>query len=110
MTQTEIQGLLAQINIEHLNQAMSWIDAEGVPKGRESQSYDVEDSKTGRKYPPPFLIEKAFELSTGKSLPTGFFARIRKGGPHFEKIESLGLLISEKVDTSQFEESANRSY
>jgi hypothetical protein len=98
MTNQEIQNILSPIQESHFNKAMEIIDTQGIPPGRNSQSYDVLNKKTGRKYPPPYLIELAYKLANGKDLPTNFFDKIRKNGPHFQKIESLGLVIIEKRD------------
>ncbi len=77
---------------------MELIDQEGVPKGRSSQLYVVLDPESGNSYPPPLLLEKAYQLATGKQLPSGFFNMIKKDGPHFEKIKSLGFQVTDKVD------------
>ena len=98
MTNQEIQNILSPLQETHFYGAMEIIDTQGIPTGRNSQSYDVLHKKTGRKYPPPYLIELAYKLANGKDLPTNFFDKIRKDGPHFQKIESLGLVIIEKRD------------
>lgn len=98
MTNQEIQDILSPLQETHFYGAMEIIDTQGIPTGRNSQSYDVLNKETGRKYPPPYLIELAYILANGKDLPTNFFDKIRKNGPHFQKIESLGLVIIEKRD------------
>ena len=89
MTNPEIQKILSPILEEHVKIAMENIEASGIPAGRGSQSYDVLNLETGKKYPPPYLIELAYTEATGLKLPNGFFDNIKKNGPHFKKIENL---------------------
>jgi hypothetical protein len=98
MTRQEILDLLQPVQVEHLKSSMNLIDQEGVPKGRSSQLYVVLDQERGKSYPPPLLLEIAYQLATGKQLPLGFFNMIKKDGPHFEKIKSLGYQVTDKVD------------
>jgi hypothetical protein len=98
MTNQEIQKILIPIHEEHVKIAMENIEASGIPTGRGSQSYDVLNLETGKKYPPPYLIELAYTEATGLKLPNGFFDNIKRNGPHFKKIENLGFQIIEKKD------------
>lgn len=98
MTNQEILIFLNPIFSEHFKKAMETIDKMGIPKGRGSLTYDVLNTATGKKYPPPYLIELAYNEATGSNLPDGFFDKIKKNGPHFKKIESFGLKIIEKRD------------
>jgi len=98
MTNQEIQKILRPILEEHVKIAMENIEASGIPTGRGSQSYDVLNLETGKKYPPPYLIDLAYTEATGLKLPDGFFDKIKKNGPHFKKIENLGFQIIEKKD------------
>jgi len=97
MTRQEILDILQPVRSEYLKRAMERIDFDGVPQGRGSQKFDVVDHETGRKYPPPYLLELAYQQATGQDLPAGFFAKIKNGGPHFVKIESLGYKVLEKT-------------
>ena len=101
MTNQEIQNILSPLQESHFYRAMEIIDTEGIPTGRNSQSYDVLNQETGRKYPPPYLIELAYKSFSDKALPSNFFDKIRKNGPHFQKIESLGFAVSEKKDKAR---------
>ena len=98
MTNQEILKILSPILEEHIKIAMENIEASGIPTGRDSQSYDVLNLETGKKYPPPYLIELAYTEATGLKLPNGFFDNIKRNGPHFKKIENLGFQIIEKKD------------
>jgi hypothetical protein len=101
MTRQKILAQLEPIQVIHLKKAMAYIDKNGVPFGRGSQKFDVLNHETGLKYPPPYLLEIAFKESTGKDLPSGFFSGIKKGGPHFEKIENLGYSVQQKSNSGQ---------
>ena len=101
MTNQEIQNILSPLQESHFYRAMEIIDTEGIPTGRNSQSYDVLNQETGRKYPPPYLIELAYKSFSDKALPSNFFDKIRKNGPHFQKIESLGFAVIEKKDKAR---------
>ena len=96
MTNQEILVFLNPIFSEHFKKAMEIIDKKGIPKGRGSNSYDVFNEETGKKYPPPYLIELAYNVATGLNLPDRFFDKIKKDGPHFKKIESFGFKVIEK--------------
>ena len=78
MTNQEILKILSPILEEHIKIAMENIEASGIPTGRNSQSYDVLNLETGKKYPPPYLIELAYTEATGLKLPNGFFDNIKR--------------------------------
>lgn len=96
MTQREILDILSVIEGHHIIAAMMLIDDKGVPSDRRSNRYDVIDPETGKKYPPPYFLDTAYTIASGKKLPKGFFDNIKSNGPHFEKIHSLGYEIETK--------------
>ncbi|MDG1037030.1 MAG: AAA family ATPase, partial [Crocinitomicaceae bacterium] len=49
--------------------------------------------KKNKAYPPPLLIEKAYENSTNKTLPNGFFDKIGKDSEHFKFLVKNGFDI-----------------
>jgi hypothetical protein len=63
MKQQEVLDTLSPVKIEHLRQAIKLIDREEVPSGRGSILYDVVDPQTEKKYPPPYLLEKAYGIA-----------------------------------------------
>lgn len=63
------------VTAEHILTAMSRIDDEGVPPGRDSRTHEVRHD--GRAYPPKFLVSRACEVAFGRSLPSRSFT----GGP-----------------------------
>jgi len=96
MKKKDILDTLSVVEKEHVQQAIDKLDKDGVPGNLGSYLYDVLDSETGNKYPPPYLIETAYKIASGKKLPKGFFDKIKNNGPHFEKIQSLGFQIEIK--------------
>ncbi len=59
---------------------------------------------TGKGYPPPLLIETAYKIATGKTLPNDFFNNIGARSPQFKFIERLGFSIMSKKQNSVEEE------
>ena len=96
MKKQEILDTLAVVDKQHVQQAIDKLDRGGVPGNRGSYIFDIVDSDTGKKYPPPYLIETAYKIATGKKLPKGFFDSIKNNGPHFQKVQELGYQIETK--------------
>ena len=59
------------INKEHLLKAIEKIDLEGIPKGADSQFYDV--SYLGKKYPPKLIVSYANIFANGNELNRRLF-------------------------------------
>ncbi|MDG0973345.1 MAG: AAA family ATPase [Crocinitomicaceae bacterium] len=96
MKKQEILETLSVVEKEHVKQAIDKLVKEGVPNNRVSYLYDVKDPETGNNYPPPYLLETAHKIATGKNLPKGFFDKIKNNGPHFQKLRELGYTIETK--------------
>jgi hypothetical protein len=96
MTKKEILDTLSSVEEQHIKQAIQQMEEKGVPGNRGSYLYDVIDPETGNKYPPPYLLETAYKIATNKNLPKRFFEKIKKDGPHFQKIQELGYEIETK--------------
>jgi hypothetical protein len=73
MTKKEILTTLSVVEKHHLQEAIQKLEKEGVPNYRGSYLYEAVDPETGNKYPPPFLLETAYKIASGKKLPKGFF-------------------------------------
>lgn len=85
--------LPTNISKEHLLQAIKKIDNEGIPKGGDSQYYDV--LHNGKRYPPKLIISFANLFANGSILDRSSFG----GGldqPSFKLLEDKGFLIEEK--------------
>jgi Domain of unknown function (DUF4145) len=61
----------ARINRDHVLTALSLIERDGVPPGRESRG--VELRHNGRGYPPKLVISVACQVATGRELPSSEF-------------------------------------
>jgi hypothetical protein len=96
MKNSDIQNLLEVISRNNIEDSFSLLQSEGIPPERMSIEYDVIDSNSGLKYPPPIVIEKAYEIATNKSLPNGFFQNIGLKSPHFLFLIKLGFQIVSK--------------
>jgi len=60
-----------ELQSSHFMQAIQEIDKDGVPKSRESYTYDL--LLNGKKYPPKYVISIATKYLTGKSLSPDVF-------------------------------------
>jgi hypothetical protein len=96
MTKKEIITTLSIIEKQHIQEAIQKIENDGIPGNGGSYLYDAIDPESGKKYPPPFLLETAYKIASGKKLPKGFFDTIKSNGPHFEKLLELDYLIEAK--------------
>ena len=96
MTKKQILDTLSVVEKNHIEEAIQQLNKDGIPGNRRSYLYDVIDPESGEKYPPPYLLETAYKIASGKKLPKGFFDKIKNNGPHFEKIQSLGYQIETK--------------
>ena len=96
MKNKEIKILLDILNYEHIINAMEVIDEIDIPEKRKSFAYDVFSLDSGKRYPPPLLIEEAYKIASNKTLPPNFFKNIGIKSPHFKKLEELGFTINSK--------------
>lgn len=96
MKNSDIQNLLEVISRNNIEDSFSLLQSEGIPPERMSIEYDVIDSNSGLKYPPPIVIEKAYKIATNKSLPNGFFQNIGIKSPHFLFLNKMGFQIVSK--------------
>jgi 5-methylcytosine-specific restriction protein B len=81
------------ITRQHVINAMSEIDQEGVPGRIKSMFYDL--IHEGKRYPPKLVLSKAKEQVTGEPVPTRSF----KGGEKseaFRALRELGFFIERK--------------
>lgn len=60
-----------EITRHHILQAIKEVDAQGIPKGRNSKKFTVEFN--GNNYPPKYIISLANKYANGKELPTQKF-------------------------------------
>ena len=97
MKNKEIKIVLEVLNREHIINAMEVIDEINIPEKRKSFAYDVISFDSGKRYPPPLLIEEAYKIACNKTLPPNFFKNIGKKSPHFKKLKELGFTINEKL-------------
>ena len=97
MKNKEIKIVLEVLNREHIINAMEVIDELDIPEKRKSFAYDVISLNSGKRYPPPLLIEEAYKIACNKTLPPNFFKNIGKKSPHFKKLKELGFTINEKL-------------
>lgn len=81
------------ISNEHLIQAFSKIDNEGVPNDAESQYYNV--IFNGNKYPPKLVVSYANIFANGIELDRNSFTG-GKSTPCFKLLEREGFIIEEK--------------
>ena len=101
MNISSIQFILDQINKEDVTKAMTILDSMKIPPERHSVAYVVLNPVSDNSYPPPLLIEKAFEIKTGNETPDGFFKNIGKDSLHFKKLQELGFKIINKNESSK---------
>ena len=99
MDNTSVKIILDKINKENILQAMSLINKEGVAPNRQSVAYSVIGAESQSKYPPPYLIEKAYYFDNSDKLPDDFFKNIGKNSLHFKRLNELGFEIVDKNDT-----------
>jgi hypothetical protein len=104
MKQKEIFGYLQEITNDHVKSAMRKLDREEIPRRRQSDEYDVIEPDSGKGYPPPLLIETAYTIATGKTLPNDFFNNIGARSPQFQYLKRLGFSIMSKKQYSVEEE------
>ena len=96
MRTSKINEFLSKIKKKDIFKAMTELDKIVIPNNRKSVAYDLINLDTKKLYPPSFLIEKAYEISTGDNLPEGFFSNIGKNSPHFIFLEGLDFEIRPK--------------
>ena len=96
MKNKEIKIVLEVLNREHIINAMEVIDEINIPEKRKSFAYDVISFDSGKRYPPPLLIEEAYKIACNKTLPPNFFKNIGAKSPHFKKLKELGFTINSK--------------
>jgi 5-methylcytosine-specific restriction protein B len=96
MINSDIQNLLEEISKKNIEDSFSLLQSEGIPPERRSKEFDVVDSHSGLKYPPPIVIEKAYKIATNKSLPNDFFQNIGLKSPHFLFLKKMGFQIVSK--------------
>ncbi len=98
-------GGMKSIKHEHVLQAISKIDAEGVPNDAQSTFYDL--VYDGKAYPPKYLLSLAGEFANGVLLDRGLFSggekskafrHLRKLGFHIEEKKALYKLIENFLD------------
>ena len=108
MKRQEIIDVLSIIEKAHFQEAALQIDKDGFPSNRRSYSYNVLDPDTDKVYPPPYLIELAYQNATGNSLPSDFFAGIKKESGHFDQLQQCGYLIESKLDSKRIDEAMSK--
>jgi hypothetical protein len=81
-----------EITREYILQVVTNIKLEDIPKKNRSTKYDLEIGKD--KYPPKYIISKAYELATGIELPCKNFTDDEKFRADFER---LGFIIVTKT-------------
>ena len=96
MKNKEKKIVLEVLNREHIINAMEVIDEINIPEKRKSFAYDVISLDSGKRYPPPLLIEEAYKIACNKTLPPNFFKNIGAKSPHFKKLKELGFTINSK--------------
>ena len=101
MTNQEISIYLKEITEASFTKAMQEIDENDFSKRRRIKYYKAVSIKTGKSYPPPLLIEKAYTNSVNKNLPEGFFSGIGKGSIHFKFLEGNGFNVLENDSIKQ---------
>jgi len=97
MDQSKLKELLQQITRDLILEAMRKIDSLEVPKNRRSLFYNVRNPENDKVYPPPYLIECAFEIGFKNKLPNDFFSKIGRDSAHFKRLEELGFKIVPKM-------------
>ena len=99
MTNQEISVYNKEITEAGFSKAMEEIDENEFSKVRRIKYYKAISNTTGKAYPPPLLIEKAYEHSTNQKLPVSFFKGIGKGSIHFKFLESKGfnVVLAEEI-------------
>ena len=103
MTNQEISVYLNKITQEGFTNAMKEIDENDFPKTRRIKYYKATNNTTGKAYPPPLLIDRAYVNSVNKRLPDGFFDGIGKKSVHFKFLESNGfnVVLVEEIDNME---------
>lgn len=87
-------GIPKNITKEHLLEAISKIDNDGIPKDGESQYFDV--IYNGKKYPPKLIVSYANIFANGSALNRNIF----EGGigtPCFKLLEENNFVIQKKT-------------
>jgi hypothetical protein len=103
MKNQAINDLLKLITENGLLQAMKEIDENDFPRTRRIKYYKAIYNDTDKAYPPPLLIDKAYNYSVNQKLPEDFFNRIGKGSECFKFLEQKGFSIIELENDSMKE-------
>ena len=103
MKNQAINDHLKLITENGLLQAMKEIDENDFPKTRRIKYYKAIYNDTDKAYPPPLLIDKAYNYSVNQKLPEDFFNRIGKGSEYFKFLEENGFNIIELENDSMKE-------
>ena len=102
MSSNLIMAIPENITKEHIIQALSKIDKEGIPSDGKSQYYDVV-LPNGKKYPPKLVVSYANIFANGTELDRSHF----RGGLNtecFKLLKEKGFNIETKEMTSDFYE------
>jgi 5-methylcytosine-specific restriction enzyme B len=103
MKNQAINDHLKLITENGLLQAMKEIDENDFPRTRRIKYYKAIYNDTDKAYPPPLLIDKAYNYSVNQKLPEDFFNRIGKGSECFKFLEENGFSIIELENDSMKE-------
>lgn len=80
---------------EHVRQALSEIDQEGVPEDAESTGYDL--FYEGKRYPPKLVVSLAVKYATGEPLDRAAFSG-GEASSAFRLLRRLGFDVSAKEE------------
>lgn len=80
---------------EHIRQALSEIDQEGVPEDAESTGYDL--FFEGKRYPPKLVVSLAVKYATGEPLDRATFSG-GEASSAFRLLRRLGFEVGAKDD------------
>ena len=98
--QKDLMSLAAGLTPDHVLEAVTKIDAEGVPSGAKSSTYDLVIGE--KRYPPKLVLSYALEKLTGSTVPrsdfvggedTAAFAILRELGFSIVPKDLVGSLI-----------------
>ena len=66
---------MPKVTIEHIEQAIDYIDLNGIPEKNKSSKYEVVSSN-GKKYPPKYVLAIADHIAHGTEITTENFNSI----------------------------------
>ena len=93
---------MPKVTIEHIEQAIDYIDLNGIPEKNKSSKYEVVSSN-GKKYPPKYVLAIADHIAHGTEITTENFNSISANA----FLKKLGFTIETKQEKYELVITAN---